>query len=259
MKQRLMVAAAVVVILGAIGMYSFRSAGQQPAPQAQRLQINIVDVKPDMIDAWIDRQAKQTVPALIKGGVVRRDVYQAAIGHTGRFIAARPIGTNAERDSPNAIEKALGATGAKEYFQKIRAMVADETTNVIERVPEATYDPNPEAIYKVLVLSFNHITPGRVADYVNFLKTDILPVQQKAQTKRYAVSRVIFGGDPNQIGVVTWSDKFADLDAGPAIVRVLGQDGAAKLTQKTVGIVQSVEREVYVRVDALSIRTRPTT
>src|SRR5712691_870163 len=107
MKQRLMVAAAVVVILGAIGMYSFRSAGQQPAPQAQRLQINIVDVKPDMIDAWIDMQAKQTVPALIKGGVVRRDVYQAAIGHTGRFIAARPIGTNAERDSPNAIEKGL--------------------------------------------------------------------------------------------------------------------------------------------------------
>ena len=66
-------------------------------------------------------------------------------------------------------------------------------------------------------------------------------------------------GDPNQIGVATWSDKFADLDAGPAIVRVLGQDGAAKLTQKTVGIVQSVEREVYVRVDALSIRIRPTT
>ena len=259
MKQRLMVAAAVVVILGAIGMYSFRSAGQQPPPQAQRLQINIVDVKPDMIDAWIDIQASQAVPALTKGGVARRDVYQAAIGRLGRFIAARPVGNNAERDSPNAIEKALGAAGAKAYFQKIRAMVANETTYVVERVSEATYDPNPEAIYKVLVLSSNHIAPGRVADYINFVKTDILPVQQKGQTKRYAVSRVVFGGDPNQIGIATWAEKFADLDAGPAVVRVLGQDGAAKLTQKTVGIVQSVEREVYVRVDALCIRTRPTT
>src|SRR5437764_1057800 len=107
-----------------IGMCSFRSAGQQPPPQAQRMQINIVDAKPDMIDAWIDLQAKQTVPALIKGGGVRRDVYQAAIGRVGRFIAARPIGNNAERDSPSAIEKALGAAGAKDYFQKIRAMVA---------------------------------------------------------------------------------------------------------------------------------------
>ena len=258
MKQRLMIAASVVVVLGALGVYSFRSSGQQQAQQVQRLQINIVDVKPDMIDAWIDMQTKQTVPALVKAGVVRRDVYQTAIGRTGRFITARPVGAFAERDSPNPIEKALGAAGAKEYFQKIRAMVAQETTSVIERVPEATYDPNPEAIYKVLLVSFNHITPGHTADYINFLKTDILPVQQKAQTKRYAVSRVVFGGDPNQIGVATWFDKFADLDMGPAINRVLGPDAAAKLGQKTAGIVQNVEREVYIRNIAMSIRSRPT-
>jgi hypothetical protein len=68
----------------------------------------------------------------------------------------------------------------------------------------------------------------------------------------------VFGGDPNQIGVATWFEKFGDLDAGPAIIRVLGPDAAAKLGQKTVGILQSVEREVYIRSDALSIRSRPT-
>jgi hypothetical protein len=73
MKQRLMVAATVVVILGAVAMYSFRSAGQQPTSQAQRLQVNIVDVKPEMIDAWIDFQVKQTVPALKKCIKLRTD------------------------------------------------------------------------------------------------------------------------------------------------------------------------------------------
>ena len=257
--RRLMFVITVVVILGVVGFYTFRSSGQQQPAPAQRLQINIVDVKPDMIDAWIDMQAKQTVPTLIKGGVVRRDVYQSVIGRVGRFVAARPVGAFAERDTPNAIEKALGAAGAKEYFQKIRAMVADETTYVIQRVPEASYDPNPDAIYRVLLVSFNHIAPGRTTDYFNYLKNDILPVQQKAQTKRYNVSRAVFGGDGNQIGVATWFEKFADFDAGPATVRVLGQEAADKLAQKTVGIVQSVEREVYVRVDALSIRSRPTT
>ena len=259
MKQRLMLAAAVIVILGAIGTYSFRSSGQQPPPQVQRIQVNIVDVKPDMIDAWIDFQTKQTVPTLKKGGVVRRDVYQSEIGRVGRFIAVRPVGTFADRDNPSPLIRALGEAGAKEYYSTVRKMIAAETTYVIQRVADASFDPNPDAIYKVLVLSSNHIAPGRGADYLNYLRTDILPLQQKAQTKRYLVSQVVFGGDPNQIGVATFAEKFSDLDAGPAIVRVLGQDGAAKLAQKTVGIVLSVEREVYIRNEALSFRARPAT
>jgi plasmid stabilization system protein ParE len=259
MKQRLTVVAAVVLILGAIGMYSFRSSGQQPAPQVQRLQVNIVDVKPDMINAWIDFQTKQTVPALQKAGVARRDVYQAALGRVGRFIAVRPVGTFAERDSPAPLERALGAAGAREYNDAVRKMIADETTYVIQRIPDASYDPIPDAIYKILVLSQNHVAPGRGADYLNYVRTEILPLQQKAQAKRFLVSQIVFGGDPNTFGTATFSEKFADLDAGPATVRVLGQDGAAKLAQKTVGIVMSIEREVFVRNDVLSFRARPTT
>jgi hypothetical protein len=72
------------------------------------------------------------------------------------------------------------------------------------------------------------------------------------------VSQVVFGGDPNEYRVATFMDKFADLDAGPALVRVLGQEGAAKLGQKTAGIVMNVQRTVYIRNEALSFRTRPT-
>src|SRR5262245_11994338 len=259
MKQRVMLAAAVVVILGAIGAYSFRSSGQQPPPQVQRLQVNIVDVKPDMIDAWIDFQTKQTIPALKKGGVVRRDVYQSEIGRVGRFIAVRPVGSFADRDNPSPLERALGAAGTKEYYSTVRKMIAAETTYVIQRVADASFDPNPDAIYKILVLSSNHIAPGRGTDYLNYIRSDILPLQQKGQTKRYLVSQVVFGGDPNQIGVAVFMEKFSDLDAGPAVVRVLGQEGAAKLAQKTVGIIVSVEREVYVRNEALSFRARPAT
>src|SRR5262249_18731950 len=196
MKQRLIVAAAVgVVILGALGLYSYRTAGQQPAPQVQRLQVNIVDLKPDLIDAWIDVQTKQTMPALQKAGVARRDVYQAALGRLGRFIAVRPVGNFAERDNSAPLDRALGAVGVKQYNEAVRKLIDAETTYVIQRISDASYDPNPEAIYKILVLSSNHIAPGRGPDYVNYLKGEILPLQQKAQTKRYLVSQVVFGGD----------------------------------------------------------------
>jgi len=109
------------------------------------------------------------------------------------------------------------------------------------------------------VLSNNHVAPGRGPDYVNYLKTEILPLQPKAQAKRYLVSQVVFGGDPNQYGTAVFLEKFEDLDAGPAAVRVLGQEGAARLAQKTVGLVVGVEREVFIRNDALSFRAKPTT
>src|SRR5262249_15977995 len=149
--------------------------------------------------------------------------------------------------------------GVKQYNEAVRKLIDAETTYVIQRISDASYDPNPEAIYKILVLSSNHIAPGRGPDYVNYLKGEILPLQQQAQTKRYLVSQVVFGGDRNQYGTAVFAEKFADLDAGPAPVRGLGQEAAAKLAQKTAGVVVSVEREVYIRNDALSFRTRPTT
>jgi hypothetical protein len=259
MKQRLFAAAAVIAALVGISVaYSIRSTGQQPVPQVQRSTVNVVRVKPDMVDAWIDFQAKRTIPALKKAGVVQRDVYQSAYGPSFEFRLVTPLAKFADRDNPSPIERALGAAGAKEYQDANRRLIASQQTFVIQAVPDASYDPNPTAEYKILVLSLVHVASGRGADYVNFVKNDLLPVQKKGQVKRYLVNQVIFGGDANEYRTATYMDKFADLDAGAATVRVLGQEGAAKLGQKTAGIVMNTQRGVYVRNDALSFRSKPT-
>jgi len=259
MKQRLFAAAAVVAVIAGIAFaYSRQSSGQQPTPQVQRSQVNVVRVKPDMIDAWIDFQVKRTIPALKKAGVLQRDAYQAVYGPFGEFRLVTPLAKFADRDNPGVIERALGAAGAKDYNDAVRKLIASQTTYVIQRIADASIDPTPEANFKVLVLSTNHIAPGRNGDYLNVLKNDLLPVQKKGQVKRFTVSQVIFGGDPNEYRTATYVDDFAGLDAGPAAVRVLGADGAAKLQEKTSGIVTNVQRGVYLRNDQLSFRTRPT-
>jgi hypothetical protein len=261
MQRRLVAAAAVlVVIFGIVVAYSLRPSGQQtPAPAPLRFTVNLVMVKPDMIDDWIDVQTKRTIPALKKAGVTQREVYQSAYGPLGEFISVTPLPSLADRDKPNLIERGLGAAEAKEYFNTTRKLVASQTTFVIQPIPDASIDPNPDAVYKVLVFSVNHFAPGRGPDYLNYIKNDLMPIQKQGKVKRWLVSQLIFGGDPNSYGTATFLEKFADLDAGPAAVRVLGQDGAAKLNQKMAGIVTSVERNVYIRNDALSFRARPTT
>jgi hypothetical protein len=251
MKNLLLHTAALggLILVGS-GSYSVQVAGQQPASPPQRSQVTLVRVKPDMIDAWIDFQANRTMPALKKAGVTERDVYQSAYGNLGEFRLVTPIGKFADRDNPGPIERALGAAGAKEYNSAYRKLIASSTTYIIQRLPDLQLDPNPSATYKLLVLSTVHVLPGHVTDYLNYLQNDILPIEKKGETKRMLVSRVTFGGDNNEFRVARFTDKFADLDAGPATVRVLGPDGARKLAQKIAG-------NVYIRNDSLSFRSRP--
>jgi hypothetical protein len=257
MKQRLTRTAAFAALMLVMATaLSHRTSGQQASSQPARAQVTLVRVKPDMIDAWIDFQAKRTVPALKKAGVIQRDVYQAAYGNLGEFRVVTPIDKFADRDNPSPIERALGVAGAKEYNDTLRKMIATSTTSVVLRLQDLQFDPKPDAVYKLLVLSTVHVLPGHVTEYLDFLQNEILPVEKKGETKRMIVSRVALGGDGNEIRVARFAEKFADLDAGPATVRVLGPDGARKLGQKTDGIVASTQATVYVRNETLSFRIR---
>jgi hypothetical protein len=261
MKQRLFASAAVLAAFAGVAVISsVRSSGQQPAVQSQRSIVNVVRVKPDMADAWIDFQAKRTIPALKKAGVQQRDAYQSVYGAGFEYRLVTPLAKFADRDNPmSPIEQALGAAGAKEYNDAYRKLIVGTQNFVLQGMADASFDPSPNAIYKVMVLSFVHVAPGRGDDYASYVKNDLLPVQKKGQVKRYLVNQVVFGGDPNEYRTATFLEKFADLDAGPAAVRVLGQDGAAKLALKTAGIVTSIQRSVYLRNEALSFRAKPTT
>jgi len=258
MQKRVVLSAAVTVVcVGVAVASSLHGVAQQAAPT--RSSVTVVRVKPDMVDAWVDFQAKRTIPALKKAGITQRDVYRSAYGQAFEFRIVQPIGKFADRDNPaSPIERALGAPAAKEYNDALRKMITNQQTWIIQSAADASFDPNPDAIHKILVLTTTHVAPGRAADYLNYLKADLLPAQKKGLAKRFLVSRVLFGGDNNEFRLASFEDKFADLDGDSPVVRALGADGVAKMTQKTVGLVVSSQRVVYVREDALSFRARPT-
>ena len=259
-KNSLFAAAVIAVVVGISLAYSLRSSGQQPVAPVQRSQVNVTRVKPDMIDEFLDFQAKQTLPALKKAGVPQRDLYQSVLGPAFEFRSVTPITSFAERDSfASPIEKALGAAGYKQYNAVVRKLIASQQTYVIQSIPDASYDPTPNATFKIMVLSLDHVAPGRETEYLNYQKNDILPLQQKGQVKRRLVNQVSFGGDPMEYRTATYMDKYADLDTGPAVTRVLGAAGALELRKKTAGVITSIQRGVYVRLDALSYRTATAT
>ena len=219
------------------------------AAEAPRfLSVNIVQLKPELVTEWQDFQVKEAIPTLKKGGVTARDAWQTVIGETFQYAFVSPIENLAVRDGPSPIVKALGQEGARAYGLKNRRFVTGVRTYVVRTRPDLSYAPPRTGPPKLAVLSALSITPGRMLDYENHVKTEVLPIHTKAQSLGYLVSQTVFGGDGNGFVTLNLVDTFADLDKGPAATRVLGAEGAAKLAAKTAGIIAHVERSV-IRYD----------
>jgi hypothetical protein len=212
----------------------------------------ISHVRPDMINEWLDLQKNEVVPALKKAGVKTRTVYATGVfGTTGEYVVLTPFEKYAEFDGENPIIKALGAAGGARLLEKLRKCLVsqnafattrlDELSNVIPGAPPAA----------VAVQVRYRITPGKMQDFENLVKSDVLPVYKKAKVGLLVTQR---GPGANTADVVmgTQYSKYADLDGGPFLLKQLGQEAVNKLNAKFVGIRTQVEVVVRTRVADLS-------
>jgi hypothetical protein len=94
--------------------------------------------------------------------------------------------------------------------------------------------------------------PGRTQDYENYVKTDVLPILQKAYPKGVIVSKVVFGGNGNQCFAVVFVDSFEELEKS---AQVAVREGFTRIQPKTAGIILHTENTVLRYVPELSIRT----
>ena len=248
----------IVSVLGVALWLAYAVSAQTPAQKSaetkpegaatpQLLAVNVVHVKPDMALEWEEFQKKETIPTLQKAGIRQRDAWRTVFGENYEVAFVTQMANLAVRDAPNPMVKALGEEGARAYAAKNRRFIASSRSFVIRTRPDLSYATSSEPP-RLAVLSSLSIAPGRITDYENHVKTDVLPIQKKAQSLGYLVSQTIFGGDGNEFVTLTLVNSFADLDKGPAAVRVLGAEGAAKLSAKTSGIVTRSER-IVIRYD----------
>ena len=194
---------------------------------------------------YMDRAARwlrHTAPATAtgshggRGTVVRAEANPAGGG---------PVGA---RDNP--MTKALGQPAAARLNEKLRKCTDGATSYANTRLVDLSNvleGPPPEMI----VSARYRIAPGKMQEFENLVKSDILPVYKKAKTG-LTVSRRGVGANPNDVTMSTVYSKFADLDGGTFLVKQLGQAGADRVNAKFVGIRTLIEVLVRRRVQDLS-------
>jgi hypothetical protein len=244
-----------------IAAHSHQALAQTPTPTPQAaptpefLSITVVSVKPEMMVEFQNFMKNTTTPALKKGGLKWREVWQNtnAAGDAFEYVIVAPVAKLAEFDGPGALEKGLGPQGLTAWQTKAGSLVNSVRRFIIRTRPDLSFATQAAATPKLAIVHFVHVAPGRNTDYENYLKNDFVPVMKQAGVS-YLVSQTIFGGNANEYITLTMRDSLADLDKGPVLVQALGPEGAQKLTQKLpAGAVVNLERSLTRFVPDLSI------
>ncbi len=95
------------------------------------------------------------------------------------------------------------------------------------------------------------VAPGKMQDFENLIRTDVLPGFKKNGIA-LSINRRGLGTNGNDVTATSPVSKFADLDAGSAAMRALGQEGLTKVGAKLPGTAATLETVVRTRVADLS-------
>jgi len=222
---------------------------QSASPQYSR--VTITHVRPEMLNEWLDLQKNEVVPALKKAGQTTRSMFHTSLfGNSYEYVSITPFQRYAEFDAGNPLIKALGETAAARLNEKLRKCTESSTSYVNTRLVDISnvVDPAPP---QMLVSARYRIAPGKLTEFRNLVKSEILPVYKKAKVGLIVNQRGA-GANPNDVSMSTVYSKFADMDGGPFMVKQLGQEGADKVNAKFVGVRTLIEVVVRTRVPDLS-------
>jgi len=222
----------------------------QMAPPASRLlQLTIVSIKPGMMQAYIDYQKSDVIPALQKGGQTWRDSWRTAVfGDPFEVAHVTEIKGLDQYDSPSPVRKALGEAGYAAYLAKMAPMVTAQRTYAIRTRPDLGYVAEGSAQPKMAILTIVDVQATKLSEFETFVKGEWLAALKKGGGKYYAVSQVLYGGSTTQYHTLVGIDNFADLGKGHPVTRALGEDGVVKMMARSGSFTQHIERRI-IRLD----------
>ena len=167
---------------------------QSQTPQRSRVQM--VRIKPDMLNEFIDLEKNEVVPALKKGGTKSRTVYQTAIfGNGFEFAIVTPFERFAEFDGDEAQFKALGATASARLGEKLRKCILDADSFLITRADDLSNLMVAATPPQMIVTARYRVAPGRMQEFETLIKADVLPGFRKAKMV-LTVNHRGMGGEP---------------------------------------------------------------
>ena len=246
MKRLLLIACSIIISITALAQSQDKPATETVAPKHRLGLVNEYKIKPGMMTEFLAWAKSEALPLFVKAGIKEsyfftnvygdRDIVTVTEVHDNFAAIKARNEAFAKNNSPEAL--AALTAGGNRYIEHTR-------TFVVEAMPELSWrNPNLKTIPPYFSVTIRHIAPTRGRDYEAYLKNDWLPLVKKADTNGMVVSRMRYGGDPNQYTVFTPVNDLTELDQPNKIAQMIGAENVAKVQQKLVGIVERTETRI---------------
>ncbi|HVB33606.1 MAG TPA: hypothetical protein VNJ52_04410 [Patescibacteria group bacterium] len=197
-----------------------QSAPARPA----YLRVTVVTVKPGMRTDWVDGVKNVLIPALKKGGSEIQEAYQTVFGNEYQYTTVGPLVRFTSPSGQPARVIGLGKKKAEQQENSLGQYTQSVHVYVIAPLPELSNTPAGKHP-PVCVFARRRVLPGKIGEYRNFVRTEVLPIYKKAG-EYFETYRRVYGGNDNDFVTVSCVNKFSDLAGGPLPAQVLGQNGA---------------------------------
>lgn len=237
----------IVVGVALLSLAVAADARAQEGDDTNWLRVDIVQVRPEKLDDYIELQLEEVNPALQRAGVPFRSAWRTAeFGNTYERVFATPIGSLADFDTGGPLARAIDPDRLARLRDRVRECLVGRQSYLSRNRPSLSVESDDPSGLFLLRIATIQIAPGRAADWEAFLQ-DNLPRFRGADVV-FAVYERVFGPGPTTWQIVENHASFAELAQPSILERTFGEQADA-VAATLGGVVQSVERTV-LRYDA---------
>ena len=247
--------AAAAIALAVIVVVSRAQTPAQQQPPPQRIQVTVIQLKPDMMTTWEDLQKNEMIPAQKKAGLPwRHTLANGASGQGFTRVTIVPLANYAQLDMPGFLTRAVSAEANANYNAKLRPTIESQRAAIATLQPDLSIMSNATTMLGFQVVQTVELLPGKGDDFAASMKEDYLPAYKKAGVKDYWVFNTNQGGPGGERVLVRPIAKYADLDR-PGL---LAQAGLSEEAQDKIGarrnatLANGIRTEVYRFIPELS-------
>jgi len=115
----------------------------------------------------------------------------------------------------------------------------------IEEIQPDLSLPASNDVPKLVRVLVTEVRPDKYREYLNLVKTDILPAAKKGELKVYQFAETRYGGPNTQVTSVVAMDGWGDLDGDVGIQKALGKEGYQALLDKVRPLIVQAEVNEY--------------
>ena len=211
------------------------------------MRVDILEVIPREMDAFIEVQAEDVGRALQRAGVPWRSAWRTAeFGNLYEWMFVTPMENLADLDRGGPLALALDRRDLERIDERVRRTISGHRSYALRYRPDLSVEAENVDGLSLAWITTLQVAPGRLADWQAFMELR-LP-QFRGSNAVFGVYERYLGSGASVWQLVENHASFTELDSPTVLQRALG-DRTSQTAAGLAGVVVSVERRV-LRYDA---------